>query len=494
MGGLTPLSTMKKDNPSTTPKISRRHFGKISATALASSAFSFSILPSYARGNLTKPTVVGIGIGGKGRTDITRSEEAGFHILGLVDTADSTKMSSMEMEDRRLKSVVETRNQYPDATFFTDYREMYEKLGDKVDAVIVSTPDHHHFHASTMGMQRGKHVYCQKPLTHGIWEARTLARLAKETGVKTQMGNQAHANDHMRRCVELIRAGVIGPVREAHTWTNRPIWPQGFAKPPAKEKVPAWLDWKQWTGPAPSVGYNANIAPFSWRGWWDYGTGALGDMACHIMDMAYWAVDPGSPSQVTAHQAGATKISPPINSKVLWEFPANKYTSKRGFKFNWYDGYLDADFDRETWSLIKHSEEYNHPEAKVLDGMAFQQFGSVVIGENGKLIFNRQRERWVVRTHDGIDGFDWPDQTIARAKDQDPYKEWHDAITGKIDQAESHFGQSGSLTETVLLGVVAQRNPDEKLEWDSGKMEFAGRPDLDSLVKRDYRKGWNLKV
>ena len=485
---------MKKDIPSSSFKMSRRNFGKISAAAVASSAFSFSILPSHARGNLTKPTVVGIGTGGKGKTDITRSDEAGFRIAGLVDTADATKMSSKEMENKRLKGVVDIRNQYKDVPFFTDYREMFEKLGDKVDAVIVSTPDHHHFHASAMAMQHGKHVYCQKPLTHGIWEARTLARLAAEKGVKTQMGNQAHANDHMRRCVELIRAGIIGEVKEAHTWTNRPIWPQGFKTPPAKEKVPEWLDWKQWIGPAPSVDYNANIAPFAWRGWWDYGTGALGDMACHIMDMAYWAVSPDAPTAVRAEQGGGTDISPPINSKVVWEFPANQYTGKRGFKFHWYDGYTNADFDRDTWSLIKHSEEYNHPDPRVLDGLPFQQFGSVVIGDQGKLIFNRTHSRWFVRSHSGIDGFDWPEKTIARAKDQDPYKEWYDAITGKIDQAESNFAHAGPFTETILLGVIAQKNPDAKLEWDSKKMEIAGRPDLNSMIKRKYRKGWDLKV
>jgi len=436
--------------------MSRRHFGKLSATAIAGSAFSFHILPSHARGNLTKPTVVGIGTGGKGRVDITHCDEAGFHVVGLVDTADAKRMSSTERDVKRLKSVIETREQYPDATFFTDYREMYEKLGDKVDAVIVSTPDHHHFHASAMGMQRGKHVYCQKPLTHGIWEARVLTELAKKHGVKTQMGNQAHANDHMRRCVELIRAGVIGPVREAHTWTNRPIWPQGFAKPPAKENVPSWLDWEQWIGPAP-------------------------------------AVDPGAPATVKAEQQGATKVSPPINSKVLWEFAANQYTSKKGFKYFWYDGYLDAEFDRDTWTLIKHSEEFNHPNTKLLDGLPFQQFGSIVIGEEGKLIFNRQHGNWFLHSRAGVDGFEWPDQTIARAKDQDPYKEWFDAITGKIDQAESHFGQSGPFAETVLLGVIAQQNPDEELKWDAKKMEIVGRPDLKKLVQRDYRKGWKFK-
>jgi len=155
---------------------------------------------------------------------------------------------------------------------------------------------------------------------------------------------------------------------------------------------------------------------------------------------------------------------------------------------------VNADFDRETWSLIKHSQEYNHPDEKVPGGMPFQQFGSVVIGEGGKLIFNRQRSRWFVHSNNDIDGFDWQVKTIARAWEQDPYKEWYDAVTGRIEQAESHFGQAGPFTETVLLGVIAQQNPDTELEWGSKGMKFKGRSDLDALVKRDYAKGWKCKI
>ena len=179
--------------------------------------------------------MAGIGAGGKGTADIAGAKKAGFEIVALVDVVDVTKLSKLE---GRLKRMGQTRNDNPTAKFFNDYREMLLEMGDRVDAVTVSTPDHHHYHASSMAMKAGKHVYCQKPLTHGIWEARMLSQIAKETGVKTQMGNQAHANDHMRRCIELIRAGVIGKVQEIHAWTNRPIWPQGFSAPPQKEPVP----------------------------------------------------------------------------------------------------------------------------------------------------------------------------------------------------------------------------------------------------------------
>lgn len=477
--------------------LSRRTFHQAVAGTFGA-AMGFHFIPSRAWGNLEKPTLAGIGAGGKGLADIGGSAKAGFDVRALVDVVDIKKLNSLgddRKNNRRLQSMKQVRETYPGAEFYGDYREMIDKLGDKIDAVTVSTPDHHHFHASVLAMKRGMHVYCQKPLTHGIWEARMLRKLAHETGVKTQMGNQAHANDNMRRCVELIRAGVIGKVTEVHAWTNRPIWPQGFAVPPVQEEVPTGIDWQQWIGPAPHVGYSSKIAPFAWRGWWNYGTGALGDMACHIMDMPYWALEPGAPKSVQAEQQGATDLSPPINSKITWEFGPSRYTAPEGFKFYWYDGYLDAKFDRENWSLNKASEDYNHPSEEMLEGMSFKAFGSIIVGEHGKLFFNRGRgAKWVLKTQSSIDGFEWPDETIPRATGQDNYQEWMDAVTGKIEQGQSNFDLAGQLTETVLLGVLAQRFPDTKLDWDAEKMEVKGRPELKSYIKRAYRPGWEISV
>lgn len=473
--------------------ITRRSFAKTSATFGA--ALGFHFIPSKAWGNLEKPVLAGIGAGGKGRADISGSAKAGFVVRALVDVVDAKKLSGNP--DRRTKSVVSVRNSFEGAQFFADYREMLEKIGDQIDAVTVSTPDHHHFHATAMAMKMGKHVYTQKPLTHGIWEARMLRKLANENpGVKTQMGNQAHANDHMRRCVELVRSGVVGKVTEVHAWTNRPIWPQGFAVPPAKEAIPESIDWDQWIGPAPFVDYSSKIAPFAWRGWWNFGTGALGDMACHIMDMPYWALMPGAPKSVQAEQNGATDLSPPINSKITWEFGPSKFTADDGFKFHWYDGFVNAQFDRETWSLKKENNDYNHPNDDVMEGMSFKDFGSVIVGEHGKLFFNRGRGRnkWVLKTNDGIDGFDWPEQSVPRASGQDNYKEWMDAVTGKISQGESNFDLASQLTETVLLGVLAQRVPDTKLEWNAEQMKVEGRPELNQYIKREYRKGWEIEI
>lgn len=471
--------------------ISRRQFGTKTAKT-AAAAFAFQFIPSRAWGNLTKPTLAGIGAGGKGSGDLAGAVRSGFQVVALVDVIDATKLQSNAR--RRYRSMTQVREKYPKAKFFSDYREMFDKLGEKVDAVTVSTPDHHHFHASAAAMQLGKHVYCQKPLTHGIWEARMLAEMARASGVQTQMGNQAHAQNHMRRCVELIRSGIIGKVKEVHAWTNRPIWPQGFSKAPDKESVPEGLDWEQWIGPAPWHDYSSQIEPFKWRGWWDFGTGALGDMACHIMDMAYWALLPGAPKSVIAEQKGATELSPPISSKIMWDFAPSKYTSKDGFRYYWYDGYLDAKFDRAKWSLVKNNQEYHHPDQDVMEGMSFREFNKVIIGEKGKLFFNQGTNNWVIKPSSSIDGFQWPSPFLPRANRQDNYREWMDAINGIIPICQSNFIYAGPFTEQVLLGVLAQRVPDIKLEWDAQTLSIKGRPELDTYIKRPYRKGWEFIV
>ena len=474
-------------------KLSRRNFSKtIGTTAAGATAFGFQFVPSHVWGANSKIQLAGIGSGGKGRVDISESAKVGMHVAALVDVVDTKNLKISEGKDAkklrsRLSSMGATRKGYPDAKFYTDYREMFHDMGDKIDAVTVSTPDHHHFHASVMAMKAGKHVYCQKPLTHGIWEARTLTRLARETGLKTQMGNQAHANDHMRRVVELLGAGVIGKVKEVHAWTNRPIWAQGFAKPPVAEKPLPGIDWEQWVGPAPWVDYSAKIAPFAWRGWWNYGTGALGDMACHIMDLPYWGLGLTSPVSVEAKQVGGTELSAPINSTITYDF------ANEGVKLYWYDGQIGASFDADNWRLNKG--EFNHPDESVLEGADYKQYGSVIVGEKGKLFFNRKQNIWFVKPSSALpDEKDWPKPSVPRARNQNNYAEWLDSITGKVERGQSDFAYAGPFTETILLGCVAQKNPGEKLKWNADKLSFEGRTDLDKEIKRDYRKGWEIEV
>lgn len=471
-------------------KPNRRGFIKTAAATAFATQFGAQYIPAESFGKMEKPALAGIGAGGKGKSDLSQCKDAGFEIAALVDVVDATKIGKVTY--KRLKSMGQVREAYPNAKFYTLYQQMLSDLGDKIDAVTVSTPDHHHFHASLLAMQLGKHVYCQKPLTHSIWEARILAQMADKLGLKTQMGNQAHANNHMRECVELIRAGIIGKVKEIHAWTNRPIWSQGFASAPAKDPAREGIDWEQWIGPAPWVDYSQKIAPFAWRGWWDYGTGALGDMACHIMDMGFWAMGLPAPQSVIASQKGATKLSPPINSKITWDFAPNEYSAADGFKYFWYDGYIDAKFDRDKWELVKNGNEYNHPSEEVLDGESFKEYGSVIVGDKGKLFFNRSKKR-MVKPAELKQATPAPDPYIPRANGNN-YAEWLDAITGKIDQSQSYFGQSGPLTEAILLGVIAQRNPDTKLKWNAEAMEIEGRPDLKKYIRREYRDGWQPKV
>ena len=243
----------------TTP-LNRRDFLRASAVA----ALGFHILPASARGANDRIQVGCIGIGGKGYTDTMSTAAAGAQIIALCDVADPRRS---DLGRRKKKQGGETiLDRFPDARLFTDYREMLSSMPG-IDAVTVSTPDHHHFHASMMAMRKGKHVYCQKPISHSIWEARRMAETAREFKVQTQMGNQAHAGEPIRRAVELVQAGVIGRVTEVHAWTNRPIWPQGMTEWPAPEPVPKGLNWDLWIGPAPFREYSRALAPFNWRGW-----------------------------------------------------------------------------------------------------------------------------------------------------------------------------------------------------------------------------------
>jgi predicted dehydrogenase len=459
--------------------MNRRHFGR--AAAATASAFAFQVVPSRVFGANERVALGAIGTSGKGATDVAESAKVGFEIVALTDVADIRKNPEKK---GNIGALATTRDAHPDAKFYLDYREMLHDLGDKVDAVTVSIPDHHHFHAARAALLAGKHVYCQKPLTHGIWEARTLAALAREKGVKTQMGNQGQAQDASRRCAEIIRAGAVGSIKEVHVWTDRPTWPQGFDAPPDPQPVPDWLDWEQWIGPAPFVEYHPKIAPFNWRGWWDYGTGALGDIACHYLAMVSTAIQPGPPRSVQAVATGGTELSPPITSTVTYEF-AN------GLKYIWYDGQKGARFVRDTWSLVPG--EFNRPGNEILHGLDHKRYDVAVVGETGILLFSYARPgEWVVVPSARLDGFAWPTPSLPRAREQNSYAEWQDAITGQIAEAESHFGNSGPFTEMILLGCLAQRFPGEKLEWDHDALEVKGRPELRKFIQREYRKGWEV--
>lgn len=343
-----------------------------------------------------------------------------------------------------------------------------------IDAVTVSTPDHTHAVAGVMAMRMGKHCYCQKPLTHSIHEARLMTQVAREQGVVTQMGNQAHAGEPIRRAVELIQAGIIGEVSEVHVWTNRPVWPQGIDRPTGDQPVPNTLDWDLFLGPAPWRPYHPDYAPFKWRGFWDFGTGALGDMACHIMDMPYWALELGAPDTVEAWQEGLTSESAPTASRVTYQFP------KRGqhppVKLVWYDGKKDGN--------------QHYPPAEIIQGEDISKYGAVLVGSKGTLFFNRGNTNWLIKANGVMASATEIPKHIPRVKNED--KEWLDAILeGKPDRPLSNFTRSGPFTEVVLLGNLAIRLG-QKIHWDSQNLRATNAPEADALIQRTYRKGWEL--
>src|SRR5688572_6502299 len=285
----------------------RRRFLQSSA-AVAGAALAFPmIVPSRAFGANDRLAVAAVGANGKGAVDINGAQAAGAQIVALCDVDE--------------RSLDERGQQFPQAKRYKDYREMLDKEQQNIDAVTVSTPDHHHAPAAMRAMRLGKHVYCQKPLTHTVQEARLMAELAREKKVATQMGNQGHSDIDTRRLVELIRAGVLGKVTDVHVWTNRPIWPQGIARP-ATAEVPPGLDWDLWLGPAPHRSYAAGYHPFNWRGFWDFGTGALGDMGCHCMDLPFFALNLRDPTSLSAQSSEVNEESAPSWSIIEYAFPA----------------------------------------------------------------------------------------------------------------------------------------------------------------------------
>jgi predicted dehydrogenase len=387
---------------------------------------------------------------------------------GATDTdgcASENIVALCDVDEIRLR---ERGAKYPKAKLYRDYRKMLDEMKE-IDGVIVSTPDHHHAFASVMAMKLGKHVYCQKPLAHSVWEARRMREVARETGVITQMGNQGHSYDSTRRLVELVRAGALGEVREVHVWTDRPIWPQGIGRPKETPPAPASLDWDLWLGPAPQRPYSPDYVPFKWRGWWDFGTGAVGDMACHNCDAAYWALDLGQPLTIEAETSGVNSETAPKWAIVRFEF------SQRGnlppVKLTWYEG-------------------GKKPSRDLADGADLPANGTLMLGSKGKILFRDWNpNNFRLLPEDKFKDYQGPPQSIPRAPDG-PYKEWIAACKGG-SPCLSNFDYAAPLTEFVLLGNLAMRTG-KKIEWDAKKLEAKNCPEAAQFIRRDYRNGWTL--
>jgi predicted dehydrogenase len=455
---------MRKNKQHKTGMTRRRFIG-----GSAAAAFGFQVVPSRVFGANSRLAVAGIGAGGKGRGDVSGAAAAGADIVALCD-----------VDESRAAGIFKA---HPKARRFPDFRVMLEKMGKSIDACTISTPDHTHAVATSMAMKMGKHCYTQKPLTHDVYEARYLARLAKRTGVVTQMGNQAHAGEPIRRAVELVRAGIIGNITEAHIWTNRPIWPQGMKARPARADVPNGLDWDLWLGPAPHRPYGKGYVPFSWRGWWDFGTGALGDMACHIMDMAWWSLELGSPTSVSARHGGNTAESAPNWAVIEYQFGYRG--SRPPVKLVWYDG--------------KKNGVQNAPSLETTGGVNMVRnargkgsFGTVLIGDKGRMFFNRRSTKWMItgRDADEVKQIEAKTpKTLPRTKDN--YAEWVNAATGNGHAPMSRFEIAGPFTEMVLLGNLAIR-AGEPVQWDAKELRSTNSEKANHYVRGEYRNGWKL--
>jgi predicted dehydrogenase len=329
--------------------------------------------------------------------------------------------------------LTDVARRFPDARFFRDYRSMLADHSELFDGVVISTPDHHHAHAAILAMRRGKHVYCQKPLAHSIPQAAAITRVTRETGVVTQMGNQGHARDHLRRAVELVRAGAIGQIEQVHCWTDRPIWPQGMRRPPEPAPVPDDLDWDLWLGPAAARPYGPGYHPFDWRGWWDFGTGALGDMGCHILDLPAWSLGLGAPARVSATSEGASQHAAPIASTVTLGFDEAPDVV-------WYDGgRLPPAELREELGLSKRK---------------LRGHDCLLIGSDGFLLFDHIETLELAGGADSSALHDVP-QTIPRVLND--ATEWIDALRSTGPPPLSRFEHAGPFSQLVLSGNAAIR-------------------------------------
>lgn len=408
-----------------------------------------------------------VGVGGKGSSDIRSVSTE--NIVALCDV-DDTRIAGFIKSERNTPEQLEM---YHKAKKYRDFRIMLDKHKE-IDAVTVSVPDHNHAVIAMTAMKMGKHVFVQKPLTHTIKEARLLAKVAKEKNLVSQMGNQGHAGEGARLINEWIWDGAIGDVREVHAWTNRPIWPQGIDAPKEIPSVPSTLDWNVWLGPAPFRPYHPAYHPFSWRGFWDFGTGAMGDMGAHILDQPFWALKLGHPIRVQASSTKFTKDSYPLAEVVTYEFPARG--SMPPVKLMWHDG-----------GLMPPRPEDLEPGRMMGDSGG----GALFVGDKGKLMCSTYGKNPRIIPESSMKEYERPEKTIPRSPGI--HEEWIEAIkTGK--KSTTDFSYSGPLTEVMLLANIAVRMKEQKtvLEWDGANMTFTNMPEANQYLMTEYRIGWSL--
>lgn len=376
---------------------------------------------------------------------------------------------------------------YPDATGYTDYRKMYDKHMKDIDAVSVAAPDHHHYPATIIAMMQGKHAYTQKPLTHTMWEARQLGIAAEKYKVATQMGNQMHANEGNRRIVEWLQSGKLGTIKEAHIWTNRPVWPQGNPAPRPSASKPEGLNWDAWLGPAPIRPYVDGYHPFKWRGAMDYGTGALGDMGCHTTDGFYWGMAPGFPVAAELIEGEPVGGLEQYDKQAAVKFEFGPKGDRPAFNYYWYEGgkkpvkpdFIEGELGQSggiilgTKGAIQYMDDYGNRIAVYL-------FEDKLRLDSSNKEHNAEMEKLVPKTMDRSEGH---------------HKEFLLACTGEkpYDYPKSNFKYAAMLTESVLLGTIAQK-VGGRIEFDGQNQAITNNEVANALITKPYRSGWEFKM
>ncbi len=464
------------------PSPSRREFLKTSTIAAA----GFMIVPRFVLGGKgyiapsDRLLIASVGAGGKGADDIGHFSRTGkAEIAFLCDVDDARAADSVK--------------KFPKAKYYKDWRELLDKDSKNFDAVSVSTPDHTHAIVAYHAMQMGKHVYVQKPLTHDIAEARMLTEAAKKYKVVTQMGNQGASNDGTRQLAEWYDNDIIGDVHTVYCWTNRPVWPQGIPWPTTKAEIPATLDWDLWLGTAPKKDFVDNLVPFNWRGWWDYGTGALGDMGCHLVEAPFRVLGLQYAKDVQASvgtvyvgefKQGHFPDSCPPSSHITLTFPKTKKT-KGDVTVHWMDGGIQPERPEELGPNERFGDDGN---------------GTLFIGTKGKMMASTYSSNPLLlptsRTKEVT-----VKQTIARVPGQSDghYGQWIEGCLAGYGKTElsSSFDVAGPLTEALLMANLAVRGHELKgghikMVWDNENMKITNFDAVNQYVKRQYREGWNV--
>ena len=424
-------------------------------------------LPFWARtahssaNNEGRLRLASVGVAGMGGSDLSSlSSHAQVDVVALCD-----------VDSKRLKSAGE---KHPNAKQFSDYRKMLDEMQNEIDAVQVSTPDHTHAPAALSAMSRGKHVYCQKPLTHDVYESRQMRLLSQQKKLVTQMGTQIHSHTDYRTAVNLIQSGVIGKVREVHSWSHK-TW--GFDGPdPMPNEVPAQLDWNLWLGTAPERPYSdKQYHPADWRRWYDFGCGTMGDMAIHILDPVFSALQLGSPLKIISTSPEPPKRSYGMKNQTHYTFGPSKFTTDR-FVLTWSDGGLMPDNSSWPKQSAKEGKERKLPDQ-----------GSMFVGEKGYVLLPHVQQPILL-----------PESNFAltevqRQPNGNHYHLFVDACLGGAPTT-AHFGYAGPLTEAVLLGVLANRFPQQELQWNAEAMNIPNHVIANSLLRRQYRSGFEINI